>query len=124
MKEFQAENDRHQTMVENNFRTSIDATTDQGNLNDQSSIPDKQQRLSDNDLNQLKINSNTSESRTNIDRNKLNMKPSSRLTCDTLAVRLDFIFQVSSSIIYSRHQDVRHMVVYPIFMYELSKVIR
>ncbi len=98
MREFQAENDRHQTTIENNnLTTLINATTDNVDLtltsNDQSTlILNKQQGLSDNDSNQSKINMNTSESRTNGDKNKLNIKPTSRLTSDTLAVRFCLIF--------------------------------
>jgi hypothetical protein len=98
MREFQAENDRHQTTIENNnLTTLINATTDNVDLtltsNDQSTlILNKQQGLSDNDSNQSKININTSESRTNGDKNKLNIKSTSRLTSDTLAVKFYLIF--------------------------------
>jgi len=98
MREFQAENDRQQTTIENNLTTLINATTDHVDVtltsNDESIlIPNKQQGLSDNDSNQSKINIiTTSESRTNGDKNKLNIKPTSRLTSDTLAVRFYLIF--------------------------------
>src|SRR4051812_27481953 len=109
MREFHAETDRHQTTVENNVTTLINATADHGNLavtaNDQSTAILR----SDNNLNQPKINMNTSESRTFIERNRLNIKSANRLTCDTLAVRSCFIFKVSY-LLYSRHQDVRHMI--------------
>ncbi len=130
MREFQAENDRHQTTIENNLTTLINATTDHVDLtvtsNDESIlIPNKQQGLSDNDSNQSKINIiTTSESRTNGDKNKLNIKPASRLTSDILAVRFCLIFKFLYPS-YSRHQDVQHMiymVVYQIFMYESNKV--
>jgi len=91
MREFQAENDRYQTTIENNVTTdNVDLTL---TSNDQSTlILNKQQGLSDNDSNQSKINMNTSESRNNGDKNKLNIKPTSRLTSDTLAVRFYLIF--------------------------------
>ncbi len=81
MREFQAENDRHQTMIENN---SVDSTLIS---NDQltSSSSNKQQILSDQDANQSKINVNTPELRTISDRTKSNIKP----------VRLIFFFQIS-----------------------------
>jgi hypothetical protein len=133
MREFQAENDRHQTTIENNLTTLINATTDQGNLtkisNDQSPIQsismiNKQTVISNDNSNQSRISGNISELRTGVDKNKLNIKTPSRLTCDTPAVRFCFIYQFFN-LLYSRHPDVQHMIcmeVYPIFMYESSKV--
>jgi len=92
MREFQAENDRNQIMIENNSNVTADSVSLTSISNDElTSPPNKQQLLSD----QSKINVNTSESRTITDRNKLNNKSVSRLSCDTLAVRLLSIFQRS-----------------------------
>ncbi len=133
MREFQAENDRHQTTIENNLTTLINATTDQGNLtrisNDQSPIPsismiNKQTVISNDNSNQSRISGNISELRTGVDKNKLNIKTPSRLTCDTPAVRFCFAYTFFN-LLYSRHPDVQQMIcmeVYPIFMYESSKV--
>ncbi len=78
MREFQAENDRHQTMIENNSVDSKLISNDQLT----SSSSNKQQILSDQDANQSKINLITSESRAMGDRTKSNIKP----------VRLIFFF--------------------------------
>ena len=103
MREFQAEDDRRQTIAETNLTTLINATANHTNLkstsNDQSQIPsssvsNKQQVLSENDSKQSKINANTLDSQSFIDRNKLNIKIANRLTTsNTLKVRLFFIFQ-------------------------------
>lgn len=98
MREFQAENERHQTtLVEHNTPSGISPTSDKENLplvsnHPSTSIVDKQQELSDIDLNQLKMNVNTTESRVIADKNKITVKPTSRLMCDTLSVRLHSLF--------------------------------
>ena len=97
MREFQAENDQHQTTVEKS--SPVDSSNLPLPVNDQlTSVPSKQQLSANQDSNQSKTNVNTSESRTIADRNKINTKAGNRLTCDTLTVRSLFSFQISSSI--------------------------
>jgi hypothetical protein len=84
MKEFQAENDRRRTSDENNSTMLLNVDSNerilQSTSNDQSipSTPTKQFHL-----NQMKTN--TPERRSNVDRNKLNIK-TNRFTYDTLKV--------------------------------------
>jgi hypothetical protein len=94
MREFQAENDRHQTTIENNLTALINATADHVNVtataNDQSSSTStKQQETSDNHSNQMTINLNTTERRSVGDQNKLTSKTINRLISDSFKVIYD-----------------------------------
>lgn len=92
MKEFQAENERRRNSIENNSSMLLNATNNdmilQSTINDQStpSTPTKQNHIDQQikTTNQMKIN--TPERRSNIDRNKLNIK-TNRFTSDTLKVK-------------------------------------
>jgi hypothetical protein len=97
MKEFQAENERRRTITENSPTTLLSATSNelilQSISNDPSqnsspSTPNKQFRIDQQiktPSNRTKIN--TPERRSNLDRNKLNLK-TNKMTSDTLKVRL------------------------------------
>lgn len=96
MREFQAENDQHQKLTENNFTTSVNATADDVNLSstldEQSKLSSslgssKQQDLHHNDINRSKNSSNMPESHSTIDKNKLTNKAANRLTSDVAKVR-------------------------------------
>jgi len=93
MKEFQAENERRRTSIENNSTMLLNANSNeiilQSTSNDQStpSTPTKQFHLDQQiktTTNQMKIN--TPEKRSTVDRNKLNIK-TNRFPSDTLKVR-------------------------------------
>lgn len=99
MKEFQAENERRRTSLENNSSILLNASSNdmilQSTTNDQSipSTPTKQNHL-DQQLkttNQMKIN--TSERRTNFDKNKFNTK-TNRFTTDTSKVRINILILI------------------------------
>jgi hypothetical protein len=126
MREFQAEDDRRQTLTETNLTVLINATAIHTNLtatsHDQPTISCKPKQSSENDLNPTKINKNTPERRSIVDRTKVNRLPS-----DTLKVRLCFIQNYFLIEFIHRHQDVRQMtqiIVYLIFIYESNRVAR
>ena len=83
MREFQAETDRHQGTKENKVVT-IETVNVPSTTNEQ---PIKEHVLPEQDANQLKINSNRTESRNLLEKNKFNVKSVSRLTCDTIGSR-------------------------------------
>ncbi|CAF1058594.1 unnamed protein product [Rotaria sp. Silwood1] len=93
MREFQAENDQRQILVENNLTRLINATANHVNLSTSSSssstttTPNKQQESINNDSNQSKTNINTSDLRTIVDKNKLhNNTITHRLTSNSLKI--------------------------------------
>lgn len=81
MREFQAETDRDQAKID---PIHIPTTTSNEPM---ITLPIKEQILPEQDINPMKVNSNRSESRTITEKNKLNIKSVSRLTCDTIASR-------------------------------------
>jgi hypothetical protein len=112
MREFQAENDRHQITIENNLTALINATAEHVNItstsnNDSPSSSVKQQETSDNNSNPTGANLNASERRPTIgDQNKSNIKTINRLTSDSFKVSYYFIFEFFYMLDF-RHQDVR-----------------
>jgi hypothetical protein len=101
MKEFQAENDRHQLMTENNLTALINATANY--INPSLIISDQSEKSSDSiedaysHSNQARNNTITLEKRSNTHRSKSHMKTNP----DTLKVRLYFhlkLLNFSSSI--------------------------
>lgn len=92
MKEFQAENDRRQTITENNPTSLLNAGSNdiilQPTSNDSPSTPTKQFHLDHQGKttsNQTKMN--TPERRSNFDRNKLNIK-TNKFTTDASKVSI------------------------------------
>ena len=76
MREFQAETDRDQAKIDPTISNEPMIT-----------LPIKEQILPEQDVNPMKVNSTRSESRTITEKNKLNIKSVSRLTCDTISSR-------------------------------------
>ena len=103
MKEFQAENDRRQSIVDDKAKTMLDAnsnemivgpsTPDDACRRSSPSIPSKQNHFD----HQPKVNSNTSDRRTPGERNRIPTK-TPRLTSDTPKVRLCSLNFVSFSL--------------------------
>ncbi len=88
MREFQEENDRRRTSIENDPTMLLNASSNEIILRSTSSTPTKQhhadQPIKTTTANQMKVN--TSERRSTVDRNKTNIK-TNRFTSDTLKVR-------------------------------------
>jgi hypothetical protein len=122
MREFQAENERRRTSVENNPTILLNANRNEMILestpNDRSasSTPTKQYYVDQ----QIKANQpkvNTPERRSTLDRNKLNVK-TNRFTSDTMKVRyFGIIWNINKNhlplfvneFLYYRHLDVQTM---------------
>ena len=116
MKEFQAENNQHQTTNENHTTSLTDESTENINLssnpNDQSKISsisklNQQQQSSSNASNHLKINTNVINSHNNVDKNKFNIKATDRSTSDAAKVIFNNRCRISSLILF-RYQEVRY----------------
>ena len=76
MREFQAETDRHQTLVEKNSNGTADSDNARLISNEPLALPTNVQQIaSDHDASPPKINGNTQESRTMADRNRSSLKP-------------------------------------------------
>lgn len=117
MKEFQAENDQRQPTVDNNLTVLINAAADHlnvsSNSNDQtkfssSSVPHKQESCNS-DSTHSKPNTNKSDLRTVIDKNKLNNKTTNRSSSDALKVRIS-VMLTFLYLFYFRLSELQHMI--------------
>ena len=114
MREFQAENERRRTSVENNSTSLLNADSNeiilQSTSNEQSvpSTPIKQNHLDQQTKTTNPLKMNTLERRSTLERNKFNTK-TNRLASDSLKVKyLDSISNINH--LHFRHRDVQIML--------------